>query len=82
MFITEFYSDANFGLAYITLLVYWTINYSDNLQSDILQIVTETGPIGLRLSYNNNYYYLNFYWYDKNCTLHIDLIYSIIYKLN
>ena len=48
MFISEFLSEANFGLASLTLHVFLTIN---NNEKTVLQLVMETGRIGLRLSY-------------------------------
>ena len=50
MFIFEFLSDANFGLASFTILIYSIISYNNRI--DRFKIGMETGQIGLRLFYN------------------------------
>ena len=51
MFISEFLSDANFGLAWFTLHVYSMINYNDKI--DHFTNSDRDRLIGLRLSYDN-----------------------------
>ena len=50
MFISEMFSDADFGLALFTECIYSTIILV--LGQTVLQILMKTGWVGLRLSYN------------------------------
>ena len=47
MFISKFSADANFSMASFTMLINCMVNYI------VIQIVTETVQMGLRLSYDN-----------------------------
>ena len=52
MFISEMFGDASFGLASFTMPTYSIFVFK--FGETALQILTETGRIGLRLSYNIN----------------------------